>query len=1552
MHKIKIHKTHSLSLFLTGTAFLLLCTTAYPYAGSSPSAAAEDAWMTYRYDNARSGSSPASVPLPLEVKWHFKASQPPRPAWPEPGEEMKRIQMDNALHAVSAYGMVFFASSADHTLYALDLQTGREKWHFTAQGPVRYAPSIWNKRLYFGSDDGLVYCLEAIKGNTVWTYRPGPTKEKVLGNGNMISLWPVRTSVLVDRGTVFCGAGVFPYEGIYICALDAKNGHVVWKNDTIGDREHELIFGGISPQSYLVASDKILYTPSSRAMPAAFDKKTGEFLFYLEPGGKIGGAWALLDQDHLIAGVDQSGTPAKAAYDNTGEKQEDMQAWFPGIDLVVSRDTSFTLTKDGIYALDRTQYLRLRKDQIKNLRAKRDTLQARLRDLSARIALAGETEAAALNKEREDITELISELAQVEDRLKPEMFRWKWTRANLHTLIRTGNSLFAGGDGILIGLDTENGKKRWEAQVSGSVMGLSAASGHLLASTDQGDVYCFGHSDGTPAPAADLGKKDISSTAINSDTEKYQAATAHLLARTKIKKGYALVLSHDPEALALELAGQSQLKIIALSKDAGQVKRTRETLRQKGLYGTKIIIEPWDMESLPDYFANLVIADEIILEKDSFPPEEINRILKPYGGTVVFGSLEDKPSTPGKDTLSKFMDRLKEIVPESRIQKPKDTSWVSFTRGGLDGAGSWTEEYGNPGNTACSGDRLVKGPLSVLWFGEPGSRKMVDRHAKAQSPLSMDGILFIQGEEVIMAYDAYNGTRLWERELPGAVRPRADVDGGNFSVSSAGLFVGASDSCYKLDPETGQILQQFTLPETPSSSPFRWAHVSAVGKTLFGSRSRALPHSYFGIKNVLISGSGWRPPETIPKELQDLYFSLKKRYPVPGEALLADFKRSGLLWRSMANFPDWENYNLMEGALTKRIMTSDWIFAMDPVTGKVKWIHKGQRIAHITISKDEGRLFLAESAVSSEEKRKARAERTALAQKGTYIPERERFVKKNARDIRKVFALDQETGRILWTKILDFTGCGGDTLASAAKNGVLIFFSNMGSHDAWRHQTGTLRWKRMIALSAEDGKVLWSRENNYRTRPVIVGDRIFIEPRACSLHTGKILERTHPISGANVPFEYLRPGHTCAITSASASMLFYRSACAAFTDFEKDDGLSLFGGIRPGCWISMIPAGGVLLFPEASAGCTCSFPLRGSVVLKNKAGRWPKGKVFITHGSMTPVKNFSINLGAPSDMQDREGRIWFAYPNPKTNYTYNHYPDYGVKFDLNDRVPSGLGYFSRDYRNVTLPGTVKPWLFMSGAVGITSFDIPLIDDIWGETSGTYTVRLGFRAPPQDRKGQRVFHIRIQGKVLKRDFDIQVEAGLSGKCIIKEFPGISVAHMLRIELIPQSEKPNLKNAPIINFIQAVREDNLSIAPRAGQEKAVLSPGECRRLLTKAQALLSENKKQEALNLIYSILEQSSQKSFKKEALKRIAAIADPHSLPFIAPFCRNTDPIIRDYRDLDQDLKKSATRAFIAIADRIAKKDREKSFRMLNRAMAFTSPDDLATMEEIASRLKK
>ena len=73
------------------------------------------------------------------------------------------------LTPISPDGAVFFGSSVTGKVYALDAATGDVRWTFFAEGPVRFAPTVVDKKVYFGSDDGYAYCLDAKDGKLVVT---------------------------------------------------------------------------------------------------------------------------------------------------------------------------------------------------------------------------------------------------------------------------------------------------------------------------------------------------------------------------------------------------------------------------------------------------------------------------------------------------------------------------------------------------------------------------------------------------------------------------------------------------------------------------------------------------------------------------------------------------------------------------------------------------------------------------------------------------------------------------------------------------------------------------------------------------------------------------------------------------------------------------------------------------------------------------------------------------------------------------------------------------------------------------------------------------------------------------------------------------------------------------------------------------------------------------------------------------------------------------------------------------------------------------------------
>ncbi len=251
-------------------------------------------WPMWRYDAARSANAPHQLSEQLHLQWKRQLPNPRR-AWPHQWDDHGKLDFDVSYSPVVMDELVFVPSNVTDSVTAYSIEDGAEKWRFYTDGPVRLAPAAYGGRLYFTSDDGYLYCLQAQSGELLWTFRGGPSDHRLLGNERIINFWPARGGPVVKDGTVYFTAGIWPLHGIFIYALDAESGDVVWVNDTTSSDVAPLPhggaygFGGLAPQGYIAAAGEELVVSGGRGPAGCFDRRTGQVVRINPRDGHKGG---------------------------------------------------------------------------------------------------------------------------------------------------------------------------------------------------------------------------------------------------------------------------------------------------------------------------------------------------------------------------------------------------------------------------------------------------------------------------------------------------------------------------------------------------------------------------------------------------------------------------------------------------------------------------------------------------------------------------------------------------------------------------------------------------------------------------------------------------------------------------------------------------------------------------------------------------------------------------------------------------------------------------------------------------------------------------------------------------------------------------------------------------------------------------------------------------------------------------------------------------------------------------------------------------------------
>jgi outer membrane protein assembly factor BamB len=131
-----------------------------------------------------------------------------------------------------------FVGSDDGHLHAVNITNGRRAWKSQATGPVRCRPALAQERLYFGCETGDFYCLD-FSGEQKWRFK---------------AKRGITASPLYFNGTVYVGS----QDGM-IYALDASSGWRLWQARTnkpiISSPAvdgHQLVIGSADNQLYCI----------------------------------------------------------------------------------------------------------------------------------------------------------------------------------------------------------------------------------------------------------------------------------------------------------------------------------------------------------------------------------------------------------------------------------------------------------------------------------------------------------------------------------------------------------------------------------------------------------------------------------------------------------------------------------------------------------------------------------------------------------------------------------------------------------------------------------------------------------------------------------------------------------------------------------------------------------------------------------------------------------------------------------------------------------------------------------------------------------------------------------------------------------------------------------------------------------------------------------------------------------------------------------------------------------------------------------------------------
>lgn len=582
----------------------------------------------------------------------------------------------------------------------------------------------------------------------------------------------------------------------------------------------------------------------------------------------------------------------------------------------------------------------------------------------------------------------------------------------------------------------------------------------------------------------------VSSSALAADDQ------AEILQQSGFSGGLAVQIGCGGGQLTEKLQTADSFVVQALGTEATHVERVREHIESLGLTGTASA-RLFDGRRLP-YADNLV-----------------NVIVTADLGTVAES------------------EAMRVLCPGGQLCVKQGKAWAKTVKPWPEGIDEWPQCMHGPGNNAVSRDVVVGPPRHLQWISGPRFSRSHDHLASISAAVSSGGRLFYIVDKGSIAFaaasprwqlvarDAFNGAKLWERKLSSWEYHLRDFRSGPADLARRLVAIGSrvyvtlgyGKPVTALDAATGETLRAY--PGTEETQEILYQDGTLL--LVLGRRDRSWQAQK---AKQIVSQKDYSPPfeEYTPPTYQKRVM-----------AITAD---SGQVqWITAESYTqDLMPSTLAASAQHVYFHNAEAVICLDATDGKLQW-HASRPIHRRRLAWSTPTLVVHDGIVFSADRRAVKTE-----------------------------------GEILWMP----SGGYHQYLRGEDAEGELIAFSAESGARLWSCPAYEGFNAPVDVMIADD--LLWTGRFAWGNDPGITKAR---DPR-----TGQVV-RERPADQTFLP----RMGHArCHRAKATDNYLILGRRGVEFVDLKTGDMVANFW-VRGVCQYGVLPANGLLYAPPHSCAC-------------------------------------------------------------------------------------------------------------------------------------------------------------------------------------------------------------------------------------------------------------------------------------------------------------------------------------------------------------------------------